>query len=93
MSQNCNTKINSHIKSTVHNFSLYQLSDDELTALSHGLDHHIPNKLNCNRIHTESEQFYHNLVKDISHTPDGNLNRFKTKVRSTCECYSKISVP
>ena len=53
-----NETVDNYIKSTVHNFSLYQLSDDELTALSYGLDHHIPNKLNRNRMHTEFEQFY-----------------------------------
>ena len=67
INQSSNEKFNNDIKSTVHNFSLFQFSDDELTALSYGLDHHIPNKLNCNRIHTESEQFYQNLLKDISH--------------------------
>ena len=58
MKQSSNEKINHYIKKNVHNFSSYQLSDDELTALSYGLDHHIPNKLNCNRIHTKFEQFY-----------------------------------
>ena len=67
INQSSNEKFNNDIKSTVHSFSLFQFSDDELTALSYGLDHHIPNKLNCNRIHTESEQFYQNLLKDISH--------------------------
>ena len=46
MKQNSNEKINNYIKKNVHNFSLYQLSDDELTAFSYGLDHHNPNKLN-----------------------------------------------
>ena len=32
-------------------------------------------------------------MKDISHTPDENLTRLKTKLRSTCERYSKIHVP
>ena len=58
----------------------------------YGLEHHIPNKLNRNKIHTEFEQFYQNLVKDISHIPDDNLTRLKTKLRSTCEGYSKIQV-
>ena len=55
--QRSNEKVHNYIKSTVHNFSSYQLSDDELTALSHGLDHHIPNKLNRNRIHTSLNNF------------------------------------
>ena len=38
---------------TLLNFSLYQLFNDELTALSYGLDHHIPSKVNRNRIYTD----------------------------------------
>ena len=90
--QRNNEKGNNYIKSTVHNFSSYQLSDDELTALSCGLDRHIPNKLNRNRIHTEFEQFYQNSIKDISHIPDDNLTHLKTKLRSTCERYRKIHI-
>ena len=60
---------------------------------SYGLDHYIPNKLNRNGIHTEFEQFYQHLVKDISYTPDDNLTRLKTKLGSICERYSKIHVP
>ena len=45
-------------RNTVHNFSSYQLSTDEYTALSYELDHHIPTRLNNNRIHTKFEQFY-----------------------------------
>ena len=33
-----------------------------------------------------------NLVKYISQIPDDNLTRFKNKLRSTCEGYSKIHV-
>ena len=93
INQSSNEKNNSHIKSAVHNFSSYQLSDDQLTALSYGLDHHIPNKLNCNKIHTEFEQFYQNLVKYISNILDDNLNCFKKQLTSTCERYSKIHLP
>ena len=57
------------------------------------LHNFIPNKLNYNRIDTEFEQFDQNLVKDISHIPDDNLTRLKTKLRSTCERCSKIHVP
>ena len=46
-----------YIKNTVHNFSSYQLTTEEYTALSYRLDHHIPCKFNNNRIHTEFEQF------------------------------------
>ena len=93
LNQSSNEKVNNCIKSIVNNFPSYQLSDDELTALSYGLDHHIPNKLNRNRIHTEFEEFYQNLIKDLSHILDENLTHLKTKLRNTCEHYSKIHVP
>ena len=72
-----------YVKNTVHNFSSYQLSNEELTALSYGLDHHIPSKVNRNRIYTEFEQFYQSLLKDISHVPDEDLSHLKTKLRHT----------
>ena len=62
-----NKEVNNYIKNTSHNFSSYQFSEDELTVLSYGLEHHIPNKLNGNRIHVKVEQFYQKLVTDISH--------------------------
>ena len=85
MNQNSNEEFNNYIKSTDHNFSSYQFSDDELTVLSYGLEHHIPNKLNGNRVQVEIEQVYQKLVKDISH--------ISGKLRSTCERYGKIRVP
>ena len=82
-----------YIKNTVHNFPSYQSSTDEYTALSYGLDHHIHTRLNNNRIHTEFEQFYQSILKDITHLPENYLSSLKTKLRNTCEKYSKIYVP
>ena len=82
-----------YIKNTVHNFSSYRLSKEEYTALSYGLDQHIPYKFNNNRIHTEFEQFYQSILKDISHIPESDLSCLKTKMRNTCEKYSKMQVP
>ena len=69
------------------------MSNDELTALSYGLDHHISSKVNRNRIYTEFEQFYQSLLKDISHVPDEDLSHLKTKLRNTCDKYSQICIP
>ena len=82
-----------NIKSTVQNFSSYQLSTDEYTAFPCGLDHHIPTRLGNNRIHTKFEQFSQGILKDISHIPETYLSSLKTKPRSTCDKYSKIRVP
>ena len=81
-----------YIKNTVHNFLSYQPTTEEYTALSNGLDHHIPCKFNTNRIHTECEHFYQSILKDISHIPENDLLCLKTKLRNTCEKYSKVHV-
>ena len=44
-------------------------------------------------MHTEFEQFYQGILKDISHLPENYLSSLKTKLRNTCEKYSKIYVP
>ena len=77
------------IKNTVQNFSSYQLTTEEFTALSYGLNHHISSKFNNNRIQNELEQFYQSIFKDISHMPENNLSRLKTKLQNTCEKYNK----
>ena len=82
-----------YIKNVVHNFSSYQLTTEKYTALSYGLDHHIPCKFSSNRIHTEFEQLYQSTLKDISHIPENDLSSLKTKLRNVCEKYSKVQVP
>ena len=47
--------ITSYIKNTVHSFLSYQLTTEEYTTLSYGLDHHILCEFNNNRMHTEFE--------------------------------------
>ena len=80
-------------KNTIHNFSSYTFSDDEIMALNYGLDQHIPYPVNYNSINTELELFYQNILRYISHIPDQNLAHVETKLRSTCEKYCKIKVP
>ena len=50
------------IRSTVYNYSSYNLSIEEERALSFGLDQHIPTTLNRNNLHTEFEYFYQNIT-------------------------------
>ena len=42
----------------VHNFSLYALTEKEMTALAYGLDQHIPTNINKNAIFTEFENSF-----------------------------------
>ena len=69
------------------------MSNEEYTALSFGLHHHIPTKSKDVAIEVEFEQFYQGLLRNLTHIPDNELTSLKTKLRSTCEKYSKINVP
>ena len=82
----------SYIKHTAHNFC-YIMSNKEHTALSFGLDYHIPTKSKDVATEVEFEQFYQGLLRNLTHIPDNELTSLKTKLRSTCEKYSKINVP
>ena len=81
-----------YICHTVHNFSSYQLSFNEEEALSFGLDEYIPSVCNHNKLFTEFEMFYQNILKDISHLNNDVITRLKTKLRHTCNKYSRIKV-
>ena len=83
----------SFAKCIVHNFSSYDLSDAEMTALSYDLDTHIPANTNSNTIATKFELFFQNLLRDISNIPECELSKIKTKLRNACEKYSKVKVP
>ena len=82
-----------YIKNTVHNFSSYQLTTKEYTALSYGFYHHIPFKFNSNRIHTELEQFYQSILKDIIHILESNLSSLKTSIETLPKNIAKYAIP
>ena len=82
-----------YIKNTVHNFSLYQLTTEEYNALSYGLDHHIPCKFNNNRVHTEFEQFFQSILKDISHIPESDLSCLKQSFETLAKNIAKYTFP
>ena len=83
----------SYIKHTVHNFLSYVMSNKEYTALSFGLDHHIPTKSKDVAREVKFQQFYQGLFTGLIHLPDNVLSLLKTKLRSTCEKYSQVNVP
>ena len=68
-----------YIRHTVHHFSSYQLWSKGEQALS--LDEHIPSAFNRNKLFTEFEMFYQNILKDISHLNNDVITRLKTKLR------------
>ena len=69
------------------------MSNKEYTALSFGLDNYIPTKSKDVAIEVEFKQFYQSLLRNSKHIPDNELTSLKTKLRRTCEKYSKIDVP
>ena len=81
------------MKHTVHNFSSYQLSEEEYKALSYGLDYHIPSQANNNVINTEFEKFYQSILSNFSHIFDDQLAVLKTRIPNTCHKYNRINVP
>ena len=72
-------------KNIIHNFSTYDLTKDEMQALSYGLDQHVPSNPERYKINTDFEYFYQNILNDISDLPQHQLDHIKTKLRSTCE--------
>ena len=78
-------------KYVVHNIS-YDLSDEEIAALSNDFDLDIPTNTKINTIATEFELFSQNLLKYLSNIPE-NESKINTKLSNTCEKYSKVKVP
>ena len=64
-----------------------------MVALSYGLDHKIPICNNRNNTRIEFEYFYQNLLNEISHIPEVQLRKVKTKLRDSCEKHCRIKVP
>ena len=88
-------KSNVSVMTNIHetkDYSSYVLSKDEKMQLPYGLENHIPTKFCRIAINTEFEQFYQRLLHDISHIPEEDLAHIKTKLRNTCQKYSKIKV-
>ena len=83
-------KVNKHI---IHNFSLHVLSLEEITALSFGLNQHIPYNVDNNSINTEFDLFNENFLQGNSHLPEHTLSRIKTKLHYTWVKYCNIETP
>ena len=56
-------------KNVIHNFSSYHPTEEEIQALSHGLDQHIPSNPDIYKINTDFEYFDQNVLNDISDLP------------------------
>ena len=77
-------------KHLVHNCSTHSLSNEQYILLSYCLDAHIPSRTNANMIYIELEVFYQGLLKDNANIPETELQLKKSKLRNTCEKYTKV---
>ena len=80
-------------KNVVHNFSSYSLSQQEIEALSYGIDHYIPVKTDTKRVEVEFEYFYKNLLSEVTELPEQERIGIKTKLLNACKSYNGIKVP
>ena len=53
------------------------MSNEEYTAFSYGLDHHIPKKSKDVSNEGEFEQFFQDLWRNLTHIPDNELTSLK----------------
>ena len=75
------------------NMSSYQLSHDEYTALSLGLDHHILSKIDPNLMYSRLECYDQNIVHKIENSSDDQKCQLKTIPRSACKKYNRVKLP
>ena len=81
------------MENIIHNFSSQKLSSSEEYTLSFSLGHHIPHKLNINKIQTEFENFYYYALQHMKDLDQENQEELKSKIRRTCNNYSKMKIP
>ena len=88
-----NNHSTTYLKHTVCNMSSYELSYEEYTALSFGLDHHTPSNANANLIYNEFEACYQSVIHKLTNLSETEISHLKTKLRSACEKYNSIKIP
>ena len=57
------------------------------------MNRHVPTKINTNNIKTEFESFFYHIQKHTKNLDQELQDELKTKIRRTCENYSKLKVP
>ena len=81
------------VSNITHNFSSYDLTPQKEYALSFSLDQYIPTKVDENKIKREFESFFYQVQKHTSNLDQQIQDELKSKIRRTCENYSKEKVP
>ena len=86
----------SNTANVVHNFSSYDLSEDERRILSFSLDHYIAGKDRGMRTKAEFERFYQSILNStdhLSHLPERERINLKAKFIDTYNKYSTVRLP
>ena len=81
------------VENIVPSFSSYKWTPEEEHALSFSLDDRIPTKQNDIKIKTEFESFYYQILKYKNQLDQQRQSKLKSKIRRTCENYSRIKDP
>ena len=84
---------NDFAKKVVHNFSSHHLTQEEVEALSYGIDHYIPVKTDKRKVEVEFELFYKNVLLGITDLPEDERIEIKTGLLNACKRYTSIKVP
>ena len=72
-------------KKIVHNFSTYDLSTEEVEALSYGIDHDIPVKTDKRKVEVEFELFYKNVLAGITDLSEDERIGIKSGLLNACK--------
>ena len=80
------------LPSVIHNFSTYNLSDDEIRVLSKTLDHYVPCSSKGKRTQVEFERFYGEILSHTTHLEERQKLALKTSFLSMFRDYSKVKV-
>ena len=85
--------ISSASPNVVHNFSNYQLTEDEHRILSYSLDHYVPGKDRGMRTKAEFEKLYQSILYStdhLTHLTERERSNFKMKFLQTFQKYSSV---
>ena len=91
--ENSNMTNPAPLPNIIHNFSSYQLSEEERKALAHGLDHYIPDRIDRRRLEVEFENLYRNIMWNANDINEEQKTNLKSKILNCYRNYSKIKTP
>ena len=91
--KNNQSRISPPLPNIVHNFSSYDLTNEERKALAYGLGHYIPDKIDKRRLEVEFENLYQNILWSANDIGEQEKQNLKTKFLGCFRDYGKINAP